>query len=231
MLTVISGANSDHAQDIARQRGVQDQCVFLNCPADDLSQISDFSVDVVTTRAVLAYVFDKGKSLHEFFRILKPGGRLSIAEPIFQDEALYASALRERIGDSSQPHAEPFLKLLHRWWAAQLSDTATSRAASPIANYSERDLFTVAVNAGFVDVHLQLHLDQVQARTVRWETFVRISPHPWAPCLERILAQLFSPDERDFFESILRPVVESGKGVLTDHVTYLRAQKPELIMD
>ena len=39
-------------------------------------------VDVVTTRSVLIYVKDKAASLREFYRVLKPGGRLSVFEPI-----------------------------------------------------------------------------------------------------------------------------------------------------
>ncbi len=67
--------------------------------------------------------------------------RLSIAEPILQDEAFYATALRRRVEDKSHP-VDRFLTLLHRWKAAQLPDTEEACAQSPIANYSERDLLT-----------------------------------------------------------------------------------------
>ncbi|MHB8723679.1 MAG: methyltransferase domain-containing protein [Steroidobacteraceae bacterium] len=102
-------------------------------------KIADGSVDVVATRAVLAYVADKKAALGEFLRILKPGGRLSIAEPILQDDAFHARALRKRIEDPSQP-VDRFLTLLHRWKAAQFPDTEETFAKSPIVNYSERDL-------------------------------------------------------------------------------------------
>jgi ubiquinone/menaquinone biosynthesis C-methylase UbiE len=39
-------------------------------------------VDAVTTRSVLIYVKDKRRASEEFHRVLKPGGRLSIFEPI-----------------------------------------------------------------------------------------------------------------------------------------------------
>ena len=64
-----------HAESIALQRGVRAQCTFLECTAEKRRGILDASVDVVATRAVLAYVADKKAALAECFRILKPGGR------------------------------------------------------------------------------------------------------------------------------------------------------------
>jgi ubiquinone/menaquinone biosynthesis C-methylase UbiE len=44
--------------------------------------MQDASVDAVTTRSVLIYVAQKQQVIHEFCRVLKPGGRLSLFEPI-----------------------------------------------------------------------------------------------------------------------------------------------------
>jgi ubiquinone/menaquinone biosynthesis C-methylase UbiE len=214
-----------YAEAAAAQRNVRGQCTFIQCAADHLERIADASVDVVVTRAVLAYVADKKAALGECFRILKPGGRLSIAEPILQDDAFYARALRKRIEDKSQP-ADRFLTLLHRWRATQFPDTEEACAKSPIANYSERDIFNLARAAGFAQVHLQLHMDEQPSRTTSWEVFIGNSPHPWAPSLKQILAEQFSPNERQFFEKIVRPTVESGKNVSIERSAYLQALKP-----
>jgi SAM-dependent methyltransferase len=48
----------------------------------DASDLGDVEADVVTTRSVLIYVDDKARAFAEFFRVLRPGGRLSIFEPI-----------------------------------------------------------------------------------------------------------------------------------------------------
>jgi len=58
------------------------RCEFVHASAEDLSVLEDASVDVVTTRSVLIYVPDKRRTFEEFHRVLKPGGRLSIFEPI-----------------------------------------------------------------------------------------------------------------------------------------------------
>jgi SAM-dependent methyltransferase len=106
MLTDVSAPMLRHAESVAVQRNVRAQCTFIECTAENLSGIADASVDVVATRAALAYVADKKAAFGEFFRTLKPGGRLSIAEPILQDEAFYARALRRRVEDQSLP-ADP----------------------------------------------------------------------------------------------------------------------------
>ena len=213
-----------HAQERARERGFASQCTFIHCAADDLCGIDDASVDVVATRAVLAYVANKSGALAEFHRVLKPHGRISLAEPIFQDDALLASSLRKLLEGGTRS-SNPVLPLLHRWKAAQFPDTQQKMAASPLTNYSERDLFTAAQRAGFADMHLELHIDMFPCAVTSWDVVLGSSPHPWAPTLSAVLAQ-FTADERQLFERTLRPLVESGKATTVTRVAYLSAQKP-----
>jgi hypothetical protein len=74
-----------------------------------------------------------------------------------------------------------FLPLPHRLKAAQYPDTQEKIANSPIANYSERNLFEFARTAGFTDIHLELHIDLLPSIIRSWDLFLRTSPHPWAP--------------------------------------------------
>ncbi len=224
ILTDISAPMLRHAESLAVQRKLRDRCTFLECSAERLEGICDATADAVITRASLAYVSDKGAAFQEIYRVLKPGGRISIAEPILQDDAFYARALKNRIA-AGQHGGDRFLTLLHRWKAAQFPDTEEKCAASPIANFSERDLLNFARNAGFADIHLQLHIDVTPSLITSWEVFLDTSPHPWAPSLNRILAEQFTPDEREYFEKILRPTVESGKSITADRVAYLQATK------
>jgi ubiquinone/menaquinone biosynthesis C-methylase UbiE len=225
ILTDVSAPMLRHAQMLATQRQVQGQCAFLQCPADKLDQIADGSVDVVTTRAALAYVADKSAALREFHRVLKPGGRISIAEPIFQDDAFAASALKTIVESKTDHSQDRFLPLLHRWKSAQYPDTNEKIANSPIANYSERTLFDVVRGSGFVQIHLELHIDMLPSIITSWEAFIEGSPHPWAPPLSAILKEQFTAEERKFFEQIMRPIVESPDAVNTTRVAYLSASK------
>jgi ubiquinone/menaquinone biosynthesis C-methylase UbiE len=226
ILTDISGPMLRHTETLAIQRGVRSQCRFLECSAENLTDIADSTVDVVATRAVLAYVADKNTALREFYRVLRPGGRISIAEPILQDEAFFARALRKRLDAEGPRPQDRFLTLLHRWKAAQFPDTEEQCAKSPIVNYSERDLLNFVYGAGFADIHLQLNIDVTPSLITSWDVFLGSSPHPWAPSLSDILAAQFTPEERQFFEQIMRPIVESGKNQTTDRMVYLNAKRP-----
>ena len=225
ILTDISAPMLRYAETMAAKRNVRSQCSFLAAGADKLEGIVDASVDFVVTRASLAYVTNKKAAIGEFFRILRPGGRLSVCEPILQDEAFYVRALRNRVEDQSQP-PDRFLTLLHRWKAAQFPDTAEACARSPLTNYSERDVLNMVRAAGFNQAHLQLHIDVVPSPITSWDVFIGSSPHPWAPSLKQLFAEKFTPDERDFLEHMVRPTIEAGKNFTNDRVMYLQAQKP-----
>jgi ubiquinone/menaquinone biosynthesis C-methylase UbiE len=228
LLTDISLPMLTHAEGLALQRGVREQCTFLHCPAEQLHPMADGSVDVLATRAVLAYVADKPAALLEFWRVLKPGGRISVAEPVFMDDALEAGALTRMLAAQPAGVAPGVLPLLQRWKAAQFPHTGDSIASSPIANTSERDLLRLFQATGFVDLHLELHIDVRPALFTSWSVFLGSSPHPWAPPLSLILAQQFSPEERQAFEGMFRPMVESGQLISTDRVVFVSATKPGL---
>ncbi|MEW6645455.1 MAG: methyltransferase domain-containing protein [Pseudomonadota bacterium] len=227
ILTDISPALLAHAEDMANARGVLSQCRFVDSPADDLSPIADGSVDAVVTRSVLAYVADKPAALRAFHRILKPGGRLSLAEPVFQDEAFEVVALRQRLDAAAQAGEPPdrLLQLMHRWKSAHYPDTLAGMANNPITNTTERDLFRMVTAAGFADTHLELHLDAAVNHVTSWQTFIDIAPHPWALPLRRLLAERFTAKERAMFEQALRPLVETHQLAATSRMTYVTARK------
>ncbi len=226
ILSDLSPVLLTHAAALAEQRGFTTQCRFLQCSAERLA-IADASVEAVVARSCIAYVADKKAAFAEMFRVLRPGGRLSIAEPVFQDEAFYVRALRRGLqARQANAPADGFLVLLHRWKSRQFPDDEQACAANPLVNYAERDLLDMVRGAGFGDIHLQFHVDVEAARVTNWQTFVEIAPHPWAPSLADIMAQEFSAEERALLEAVLRPSVESGAHPSIDRMAYLNAVKP-----
>ncbi len=223
ILTDVSVPMLRHAEALSVARDVRRQCSFIACPADDLRAIPDATVDAVTTRAVLAYVADKAGALREFYRILKPGGRLSLAEPIFYDDAIAACVLRTQ---TKKGQLDPIWSLMHRWKAAQFPDTPEGMAATPITNFSERTLLESIRAAGFVQPHMELHIDMSPARVTSWTTFLNTSPHPLAPTLEHILNTQFNDEERRRFEGSLRAHVESGEAQCVERTAYFTAMRP-----
>jgi ubiquinone/menaquinone biosynthesis C-methylase UbiE len=215
----------ERARAVAVRRGVLDQCTFLHASADHLEAIADGSIDVVTTRAVLAYVADKRAALREFHRILKPGGRLSMAEPLLQEEALLTIAIK-RMLDTQGGEIDRLLSLVHRWKSAQFPDTLEKLQVSPICNYSEHDLQALVQESGFLEVDMELHVDKREHAGVPWSVFVAISPHPLAPTLSAILKDRFTPEEALLLERALRPSVEAACSPMISRNIYLNASKP-----
>jgi arsenite methyltransferase len=95
VLTDVSAPMLAHVQKQAANKGVSNQCTFILCSADNLTQIADTSVNAVVTRAVLSYVDNKPGAFNEFYRVLRPGGRVSICEPIMRDEAFGVYMLKK----------------------------------------------------------------------------------------------------------------------------------------
>jgi arsenite methyltransferase len=226
IFTDISSPLLQHAEHLAIELGVRKQCDFIQGSADKLAGITDASVDVVATRASLAYVADKPAAFREFRRVLKPAGRISLSEPIFQDEAFETASLAQLI--QSQPNHPNInlLRLVSRYRSAQFPATHQNVMRNPMTNYNERDLFRFARDAGFINIHLELHLDLRPSLPITWEAYLDVARHPGAPTLREILASHFSPEEKNLFEQTLRPSIESGDSEQREVSIYLTAENP-----
>jgi SAM-dependent methyltransferase len=209
---------------VAASRGVAERCRFLVASADALDTIASASVDVVLVRAVLAYVGRKPAAMEEFLRVLRPGGRISIVDPIFADQALRLAGIAAQLRAGACGPATRYLELLHRCRSAQFPDSIDAITADPLTNYNERDLLRMLEGAGFVDAHLRLHIDIIPALPMPWQAFLNSSPFAGAPTINEVLQARFEPDERLEFERFLRPGVEAGTAVERNVNAYLFAQ-------
>ncbi len=213
----VSGDLLDHCRRFAEERGVAARCRFVQASADDLAPFDDGSVDVVTTRSVLIYVADKPRALSEFFRVLRPGGRLSIFEPINRHFRSTRDCLR---GYDTSGIEDVAAKVV------DLYDRLQPRDTDPMLDFDERDLVAMAQRAGFAHVGLDLAVEiRPQAQASSWGAFLNTPPNPLVPSLAEVVAEVLSPREAERFEAHLRPLVESGTGLDRSAVAYLRARK------
>src|SRR5579859_5197418 len=140
-----------HVQNLVAEMKLTERCQFVLASADDLSAIPDASVDVVTTRSVLIYVSAKQAAFNEFFRVLKPNGRLSIFEPIN----------RFALGQSDTMFwgydTTPVIAITKKLKA--LYDNLQPIDSDPMGNFDERDLISYAEKAGFGEIHLEFQAD------------------------------------------------------------------------
>ncbi len=98
-------------------------------------------------------------------------------------------------------------------------------AADPMLDFDERDLFIMAEDAGFEEVHLELHADMAPVPASKWETVLRIPPNALIPALEVAMKQALTDEEIEIATKHLRPQVEEGRGTGKLATAYLWAQK------
>jgi arsenite methyltransferase len=202
----------EESRRIATQLCVLDRCRFVLAAADDLAPIADASVDVVTTRSVLIYVDDKERSFSEFHRVLRPGGRVSIFEPINRLNRMAGAYDTRGIADIADRVKAVFEQL-------QPSET------DPMLNFDDRDLIDAAERAGFARVHLTLEVDTRPPEPLPWDAFLNMAGNPKIPSVREAIESVLLPEERKRFEAHMRPLVEGGHGSRRMATAYLRAVK------
>jgi arsenite methyltransferase len=188
------------------------------------TDLGDVSANVVTTRSVLIYVAEKQRAFAEFFRVLRPGGRLSIFEPI------NSFGMKEReatYGFSDLTGVES----LFRKVAAEVDRVeAAAGGLAPMVDFDERDLLALAEHAGFDGIRLSFTAEVSSESAWRprdWEVFLDSSPNPLAPTFREAMDTALTADEQARLTAAIRPQVENGRGTMRFAKAFLTARKPE----
>jgi SAM-dependent methyltransferase len=208
----------DFCRETADALGASDRCDFVNAAADDLAGVADDSIDVVTTRSVLIYVAAKQRSFREFFRVLRPGGRVSLYEPI------------NRFGICGRTEGcfwgYPSNGLRDLAERVEAVYGAIQPPSDPMLDFDERDLVRFAEDAGFFPIDLELQVEVRSTEPKPWPAFANSSGNPKIPTIAEAMEQSLTPAERQRFADHLRPLVEEGRGVWRMAHAYLMAVKP-----
>ena len=206
----------DHCRAAAAAKGLLDRCCFVLASADSLDGIADASVDVVTTRSVLIYVKDKTEALRAFYRVLRPGGRISVFEPI---NVLMRDPDR-LLGYDITP-VKPLAAKIGAFY-----ESLRPPGPDPMVDFDERDLVRHAEQAGFADVSLELRVTVKNGkRPVSWKDALRMAVNPLVPPLGEVLDRVLSAQEIAEFTAHVKPLVESGSGRERQALAYLAAAK------
>jgi ubiquinone/menaquinone biosynthesis C-methylase UbiE len=220
-IVIFSDVSSElliHSEDLAKEMGVRERCRFVQAPAEDLSPLEDESIDVVTARSVLIYVDDKRRSFEEIHRVLKPGGRLSIYEPINQ-----ISIVRTDDEFSGGFQVGPVRDIAQKV-------EAVFRASQPVdtdsmLNFDERDLITWLEATGFTQIEMDYEVRIGPVPGMNWETYANMAFNPRMPTLNEAMDQSLTTQEKVRFVEYLRPLVERGERRFRLGVAYVRAVK------
>jgi arsenite methyltransferase len=207
----------DFCRKAASDLDMLDRCRFVEAAADDLGAIADASVDVVTTRSVLIYVQDKAAAFAEFARVLRPGGRISLWEPInrFGSQERWQESFIGFPVDGGLEEIAGRVRAVYE--AIQPPDS------DPMLDFDERDLLRLAEDAGFFPLELDLQAEVRHMLPRGWDSFVDTAWNPNVPTLRESMEQVLTRDERDRLTAHLRPLVEQGAGVWRMALAHLRA--------
>lgn len=204
-------------REIATATGVADRCDFVVADAANLSAIADSSIDVLTTRSVLIYVAEKQRAFNEFFRVLKPGGRISLFEPV--------AAVYNQFGKGTYLgfDVRAIKHLFEKMHAAADHDARTST----MSDFDDRELVRMALEAGFQHVKLELEIEvgKMVIPNVNWSAFYNSSPNPLVPTLRERVESALSPEEQREFVDYFSGVVMSGQTMQSMALAYLTAHK------
>ena len=149
------------------------ECQRLQRPGDPLAAavgdaaslpLADQSAEAVVTRSVLIYVVDKAAAAAEFHRVLRPGGRVSIFEPINSRNQSFADV---DLSDLDPERAQ----VLEHWRV-----TGDSEAA--MTGFDEQDLLGYFAEAGFESVELTLEVSRRRVRAHPREVAASLTMRP-----------------------------------------------------
>ncbi len=209
----------------AESIGVSSHCEFKCCSADNLIDIPDASVDVVCTRSVLIYLQDKRKCFEEFYRVLKPGGRVSLFEPINRF-SYTRSEKNGYFGISFAPVDHIFAKYKRPESTQTEPPLDDSLNRDPMLNFDQHDLIDQAFESGFTSVNIECELSSNRkSKAYPWEIFYLGAPNPLVPSLKERLQERFSEEDLLEFERIMKPVVDSAYITHHSSLVYLFAEK------
>jgi arsenite methyltransferase len=175
----------------------------------------------VTIRSVLIYVERKQAAFAEFFRVLRPGSRLSIFEPI------NSFTVTEAGGSLFGLDVAAVVDLAAKLRRAYVS---VPTEQDPMLNFDERDLLRWTRAAGFAALELDYRAEVEVPEplpTTDWDVLKKTAPNPLAPTFEEALVQTLTGQERDRFKNHVRAVLTAGTPARKTLATaYLRAIRP-----
>ncbi len=210
------------------------ECQRLGEDGPDLAQLqfvagdalalpfTDSTFDVVVTRSVLIYLENKAAGAQELYRVLKPGGRASIFEPI--NEASTREAERRETSGFFEP-LQPEYGLIR-----QYSEENKQAWYGTLVGWDERDLCDWFRQAGFSELELTYEFVVVapdSKKVTKSEIAQRIlvRPNPNMPSYEEIAQTVLGDNADEYLDRYARFHLERGFAG-SYGVAFLSAKRP-----
>jgi len=187
----------------------------------NLGAVKDEATDVVVLRSVLIYVHDKARAFQALHRVLRPGGRLSLFEPINSfgfpepDGYLWGFHMSGLEDQAAKVHAA-------------YAETVDTGDGDPMLGFDERDLLRWAEQAGFTNITLDHHARIVSSHPsagTSLQTYLATSPNPMVGSFGDQLRHALTPHEVQQVTQCMNHSLQAGRGQYRHAVTYLTAEK------
>jgi arsenite methyltransferase len=217
----VSAALLDASRRAVDARGLLDRASFVVARAEDLAGIPDRSVDVITARSVLIYVADKAGAFAAMRRALRPGGRISLFEPV--NRLMFPEPADRLWGYDVATVAG----LADRVKATY--DEVAGHATRTMVDFDDRDLVRLAETAGFEAIQLECHIEvarDASVQAVDLDALLDTAPNPLAPTLRECVDRALAPPERTRFLAHLGRARDEARHVRRSAVAYLVAAAP-----
>jgi arsenite methyltransferase len=218
---IFSDVSRDLLDECRRTANGDERCSFVQASAEDLAGVADGSVDVVTTRSVLIYSDRKAAAFAEFFRVLRPRGRVSLFEPINRFLVQHRPDDLFGLGDSPVDDLIAKVRDVYRG--------TTEDAERPMIDFDERDIIDWAVTAGFeaVELDYRAQLDVPAEPIADWETLKHVAPNPLVPTYGEAIAATLTDDERERLDAHMTALAAAGTPTRRTMATaFVRALRP-----
>jgi ubiquinone/menaquinone biosynthesis C-methylase UbiE len=221
ILSDVSQTLLDRSRALVRDQGWDERARFVQCRAENLTGIADGSVDVATTRSVLAYVADKHQAFTELHRVLREGGRISLFEPLLK---LLLPEPPTRFLGCDVSGFEALAERVKRAY-----DDLQDPAARSLLEFDDLDLLSIACETGFDQIHLERHVDVAPGLSLVGQRDLNVSLdcalHPLAPTAREAIAHALDSAEQRRFIGRLARALDEGNASQTQAGVYLAAHK------
>jgi arsenite methyltransferase len=216
----VSRALLECCREAVRSRKALDRAEFVTAAAEDLAGIPDESVDVATARSVLIYVVDKPAAFASLYRVLRPGGRISLFEPI--NRLMFPEPDGRFCGYDLSSVGELVARVRAIFTAGEPADRTA------MMGFDDRDLAKLAEEARFDPVHVECHIDIDRGggdSPISLEALLDGAPNPNAPTArEAVDAALTAPEQAQFMTALAK-AFKDRRAIRRMAVAYLSATK------
>lgn len=176
----------------------------------------DQSFDVVVARSVLMYVPDRQAAVRELHRVLRPGGRASLFEPINAASRRYTRNLGLDLSA-----VEPAYRRVTSYWRQ------TWHGREAILSLDDRELFQLFVNMGFGAVESSCDVRHVADRPMTRQAaraLLWARPDPSRLSYEEAARAVLGASAEEHLARLIQ-ILRSQATTQAEAVVYLTAQR------